>query len=180
MKRILVTLGALAALGLPAAAQSQYPPQDPQQYPQQYPDRDRGYAQPAAPTMSPDDQREFNKEYDKWQQANSRNDRSDIDKHARKMEDIMARYNIPPNTPFNAIATNAYAQQHTDVREYQGRFRRTIRRSSTRPTRNGFTIAVSTIAMTIARDEDHMQQIMARYNIPRDVPYGALSSGARG
>ena len=180
MKRILVTLGALAALGLPAAAQSQYPPQDPQQYPQQYPDRDRGYAQPAAPTMSPDDQREFNKEYDKWQQANSRNDRSDIDKHARKMEDIMARYNIPPNTPFNAIATNAYAQQHTDVREYQGRFSPDDQKKFDKAYEKWLHDSRKHDRDDVARDEDHMQQIMARYNIPRDVPYGALSSGARG
>ena len=32
----------------------------------------------------------------------------------------------------------------------------------------------------IAKDEDKMQEIMAWYNIPRDVPYAALASGARG
>jgi hypothetical protein len=29
----------------------------------------------------------------------------------------------------------------------------------------------------IAKDEGKMQEIMARYNIPRDVPYEALASG---
>jgi hypothetical protein len=31
-----------------------------------------------------------------------------------------------------------------------------------------------------AKDEGKMQEIMARYNIPRDVPYDLLASGARG
>lgn len=194
MKKVLVTLGALAALGLPAAAQSQYPQQDPQQYPQQYPqgtqqypqqapqypDRDRGYAQQAPPTMSPDDQREFNKEYDKWQQANSRNDRSDIDKHARRMEDIMARYNIPPNTPFNAIATNGYSERHTEVRDFQGRFSPDDQKRFDKAYEKWLHDRRKHDRDDIARDENHMQEIMARYNIPRDVPYDALSSGGRG
>ena len=57
--------------------------------------------------LSPDDQNKFNKEYTKWQQANAKNDRDDIDKHARNMEELMQRNNIPQNTPFDAIATTA-------------------------------------------------------------------------
>jgi hypothetical protein len=32
----------------------------------------------------------------------------------------------------------------------------------------------------VAKDEGKMQEIMARDNIPRDVPYDLLASGARG
>ena len=100
MKSILQVLAVVLAMGIaPSIARAQY---------SQYPDRDRdsAYSQQA---LSPDDQREFNKEYGKWQDANATNDRDDI-----------------------------------------------------------------------AKDEDHMQEIMARYRIPRDVPYGELASGGRG
>jgi hypothetical protein len=95
MKRFLEILALVLALGLPVVAQSQYPP----------PDRDRSYAGSQGRIL-PDDQKEFNKEYKKWQEANAKNDRDDIDKHARKMEEIMTRYNIPPDTPFDTIATS--------------------------------------------------------------------------
>src|SRR5581483_976 len=72
--------------------------------------------------LSSDDQDKFNKEYTKWQEANAKNDRDDIDKHARNMEQIMSRYNIPPNTRFADIATVSGYSQRIDVREYQGRF----------------------------------------------------------
>ena len=32
----------------------------------------------------------------------------------------------------------------------------------------------------IAKDEQKMNEILARYNIPRDVPYDVLASGNRG
>ena len=47
----------------------------------------RGYGN----QLQGDDQNKFNKEYTKWQEANARNDRDDIDKHARNMEQIMQR-----------------------------------------------------------------------------------------
>jgi hypothetical protein len=33
----------------------------------------------------------------------------DVDKNARKMQEIMARYNIPANIPFDRIATEGSA-----------------------------------------------------------------------
>jgi hypothetical protein len=172
MKRLIGILGALVAFGIPAAAQSQYPNDR---------DYDRSYAQqqPQA-AMSPDDQREFNKEYDKWQSANARNDRSDIDKHARKMEEITARYYIPPSTPFNAIATsNGYAPR-TNIRDLQGRFSPDDQKNFDKAYEHWLKDTRKHDRDDIARDENKMQEIMARYNIPRDVPYDAPASGGRG
>jgi hypothetical protein len=58
--------------------------------------------------LSSDDQRKFDKDYEQWMDAQRKNDRDDIDKHAREMEDIMSRYNIPSNVPFASIATSGY------------------------------------------------------------------------
>src|SRR5438876_11726891 len=88
----------------------------------QYDRDDRGYAGQWQGRLSPDDQKEFNKEYGKWVDSRRKSDRDDIDKHARKMEEIMARYNIPPDTPFDTVATSTGDSRHYDYREFQGRF----------------------------------------------------------
>src|SRR5512146_1514266 len=69
-----------------------------------------GYPYPAGQArLSPDDQRKFDKDYQQWLDAQRKNDRDDVDKHAREMEGIMSRYNIPANVPFASIATNGNA-----------------------------------------------------------------------
>lgn len=170
MKRLLGIVGALLALGIPALAQSQYPTDR---------DYDRGYGQAQA-RMSPDDQREFNKEYDKWQSANARSDREDIDKHARRMEEIMARYNIPQDTPFQAIATSNGYGRSSDVRQFQGRFSPDDQKKFDKAYEHWLHDRRKHDRDDVARDENRMQEIMARYNIPRDVPYDSLASGSRG
>src|SRR5213078_4537809 len=83
MNRILQVMALLAALALPALCQNG--------------------------RLAPDDQREFDKAYAKWVNDSRKNDRDDIDKDARKMQDIMARNSIPSNVPFSQIASNGYA-----------------------------------------------------------------------
>jgi hypothetical protein len=55
--------------------------------------------------LSPDDQHEFDRVYSKWVNDSRRNDRDDIQKDERKMQDIMSRYNIPSDVPYDQIAT---------------------------------------------------------------------------
>jgi hypothetical protein len=65
--------------------------------------------------LSPDDQREFDKNYSRWVDDMRSNDRDDINKDAARMQEIMARNNI--SVPFDQIASNgAYAN-----RGYYGR-----------------------------------------------------------
>src|SRR5207247_11195712 len=59
--------------------------------------------------LSPEDQREFDKDYAKWVNDMRKNDRDDIRKDARTMQDIMRRNSIPSNVPFSQIASNGYA-----------------------------------------------------------------------
>jgi hypothetical protein len=143
-------------------------------------DRDRGYAGRWQGQLSPDDQNKFNKEYAKWQESNARNDRDDIDKHARKMEEIMSRYNIPQDTPFDAIATaNGYAP-HYDARQDQGRLSSDDQRKYDKAYEKWQSDRARHDRDDIAKDEGKMQEIMAKYNIPRDVPYDVIASGNRG
>jgi len=67
-----------------------------------------GYSAPVSyPRLSGEDQKKFDKYYSKWLNARRKNDREDTDENARKMQEIMARYNIPANVPFDRIASAA-------------------------------------------------------------------------
>jgi hypothetical protein len=127
-----------------------------------------------------DDQNKFNKEYTKWQEANARNDRDDIDNHARNMEQIMQRDNIPQNTPFNAIATTSGYAPRENVREYQGRFSPDDQKKFDKAYEKFQRDRAKHDRDDYAKDEEKLNEIMAKYNIPRDVPYDALVSGNRG
>ena len=49
--------------------------------------------------LSAEDQREFDKYYPDWLEDTRKNDRDDIDKDVRRMQEIMARNNIAPTSP---------------------------------------------------------------------------------
>src|SRR5258708_12974485 len=82
---------------------------------------DRGYAGSWQGQMSPDDQNKFNKEYKEWLEERGEGDRKGIAKHEGKMQEIMARYNIPPNTPFDVIATTNRLSHNYDYRQFPRR-----------------------------------------------------------
>jgi hypothetical protein len=136
----------------------------------------RGYAN----QLPGDDQNKFNKEYTKWQEANAKNDRDDIDKHARNMEQIMQRDGIPANTPFAAIATTNGYGQHYDVRQYQGRFSPDDQKKFDKAYEKFQRDRAKHDRDDYAKDQEKLNEIMAKYNIPRDVPYDVLVSGNRG
>ena len=58
--------------------------------------------------LSPDDQHEFDKVYEKWEKDVRKHDRDDIRKDERKMQDIMARYNIPRDVSYDQVASPEY------------------------------------------------------------------------
>jgi len=141
---------------------------------------DRGYAGRWQGRLTPDDQNKFNKEYTKWQEANAKNDRDDIDKHARNMEEIMSRNGIPQDTPFDRIATVGGYAPHYDIRQYQGRFSPDDQKRFDKAYEKWQRDRAGRDRDDIAKDEGKMEEIMAKYNIPRGVPYDALASGNRG
>jgi hypothetical protein len=141
---------------------------------------DRGSVGQWQGRLSEDDQKEFNKEYGKWVNSRAKNDRDDIDKHARKMEEIMARYNIAPDTPFDVIATSTGDSRHYDYRQFQGRFSPDDQKKFDHEYREWQEERREGDREGVAKHEGKMQELMARYNIPRDVPYDVLASANRG
>ena len=146
----------------------------------QYDRDDRGYAGQWQGRLSPDDQDKFNKEYGKWVDARQKADRDDINKHVRKMEEIMSRYNIPPDTPFDVIATSTGNSRHYGYREFQNRFSPDDQKKFDHEYREWQEDRRKADRDGVAKHEGKMQELMARYNIPRDVPYDELASANRG
>jgi hypothetical protein len=130
--------------------------------------------------MSAEDQGKFNKEYAKWQDSRAKGDQDDIDKHAREMHKIMERNNIPFDTPFDTVASsNGYAPRY-DYRQFQGKFSEEDQKKFDKAYEHWINDRQKNDRDDLAKDEGKMQEIMARYNIPRDVPYDQLASGGRG
>jgi len=69
--------------------------------------------------LSPDDQREFDRAYTKWVNDSRKDDRDDVDRDVRRMQDIMARNNIPQDVPYDQIASGGYTQQDRYNGAYQ-------------------------------------------------------------
>ena len=124
--------------------------------------------------LSPDDQREFDKAYTKWVNDSRKNDRDDIDKDVRKMQDIMARNNIAPSVPYDQIATSGY---NNDYRGYaQSRLSSDDQHEFDKVYEKWEKHIRKNDRDDIRKDERKMQDIMARYNIPRNVPYDQVAS----
>jgi len=96
------------------------------------------------------------------------------------MEQIMQRDNIPQNTPFNAIATTSGYAPRENVREYQGRFSPDDQKKFDKAYEKWQKDRAKNDRDDLAKDEGKMQEVMAKYNVPRDVPYDVLVSGNRG
>src|SRR5215470_10166257 len=152
MNRVFAVLILLTALGLPSFAQW-------------------------AGRLSPDDQREFDKYYKKWVDDTRRNDRDDIASDVRHMQELMARNNVPADVPFDRVASTGSAQVYGNGSTYaaerlspedQAEFDRYYTRWIEDSRRNDRD--------DIDSDVRHMQEIMALYRIPVDVPFERIAS----
>lgn len=142
--------------------------------------------------LSPDDQKNFDKHYQKWVDAQRRNDRDDVDKNARKMQDIMARYNIPASVPFDRIATNAaygpngqnypgaYPGAYpNNPSGWQGRLSPADQQKFDQYYSKWVDAQRKNDRDDVEDNAHHMADIMAHYNIPANVPFDQVaSSGA--
>jgi hypothetical protein len=174
--KIQIALGVLLSVlvaGAAANAQPQYPP--------------GYYGQPAGwhGVLSPDDQKQFDKAYSKWLDASRKNDPDDISKNARHMEEIMARYNIPSNTPFDQIASvpapGGYAAYPNGpyanpAYGWQGRLSPDDQRDFDKDYSKWLDAQRKNDQDDITKNANNMEQIMARYNIPPNVPFAAIAS----
>src|SRR6266571_2987092 len=132
--------------------------------------------------LTPEDQREFDKDYAKWVNDTRKNDRDDIDKDARKMQDIMARNSIPSNVPFSQIASNGYAAANGSPVGYpmNGGWAGRLSPEDQKEFDKYYTKWVNDTRKNdrddIDKDVRKMQEIMARNNIPSGVPYAQIAS----
>ncbi len=136
--------------------------------------------------LSPDDQRKFDKEYAKWVDSQRKNDQDDVDKSARDMEQIMARYNIPSNVPFASIATNGYPAGYgvnPNAPAYPYTNGQASQRLSDKDQKDFDKAYHHWVEARNKRDMDDvdknerkMREIMARYNIPANVSFDQIAT----
>ncbi len=133
--------------------------------------------------LSPDDQRSFDKDYAKWVDAQRKNDQDDVASNARKMEQIMARYNIPPNVPFAAVASNGYGAGPNGAAPYSYAYGQPPQRLSAKDQSDFDKYYRHWLDARRKKDMDDvdknarkMENIMARYNIPANVPFDQIAS----
>src|SRR5882724_2605704 len=123
--------------------------------------------------LSPNDQREFDKYYSKWVNDTRRNDRDDIAKDVSHMQEIMSRNNIPADMPFVRIASTGDAY---DASSYRGRLSGDEQRDFDKYYTKWVNDTRKNDPDDIAKDVRHMQEIMARKNIPANVPFDQIAS----
>jgi hypothetical protein len=146
----------------------------------QYPDRESGRGQ----RLSPEDQSRFDGYYSKWVSDSRRNDRDDMRKDEERMQEIMGRYKIPSDVPYERIASRGEGDrdQYRDRedRGYRGRLSESDQRKFDDAYAKWLKAGRKNDRDDIREEEKHMIDIMSRNNIPRDVPFDAVaSSGMR-
>jgi hypothetical protein len=145
-----------------------------------------GYPANAPGRLSPDDQRKFDQYYQKWIDASRKNDSDDIQSNARHMQDIMAHYNIPPNVPFDQIATNGtgaypnapYANGAYGYPASGQRLSADDQKKFDHYYQKWVEARAKNDRDDIDKNAHHMQDIMAHYNIPANVPFDRIASAA--
>jgi hypothetical protein len=136
--------------------------------------------------LSADDQREFDKNYSRWVDDMRSNDRDDINKDAARMQEIMARNNIPANVPFDQIASNGayrnrgYSQGNYSNGAYSSNAQSRLSADDQREFDKYYSKWLEDMRKNdrddIDKDVRHMQDIMARYNIPASIPFDQIAS----
>lgn len=128
--------------------------------------------------LSPEDQRKFDSYYSKWVDAQNKNDQDDIRGNAQHMQDIMARNNIPPNVPFQAIASNGYGAQAYPASPYgqAGRLSPTDQHEFDKAYKDWVKARRKRDMDDVDKNARKMEQIMARNNIPANVPFDRIAS----
>jgi len=125
--------------------------------------------------LSSDDQSRFDSYYSRWMDYRQRNDRDQMSSMEKRMRDVYAHYNIPQNTPFWRVASNA--------RDMRGG-RRWRLSASDQQRFDSYFSRLQDYQQRNDRDqirsmEKRMQDIYRHYNIPSGTPYFMVASNAR-
>lgn len=148
------------------------------------------FAQYQPNRLPPQDQKQFDNYYQKWTNDTRRNDRDDIRKDEQRMQEIMRRDGIPPDMPYDRIASGGqYYDRDRDDRDHDrdrgayGNGYADWRGRMSPGDQQQFDNVYSKWLQDqrkdrddIPKDERKMRDIMGRYNIPPDVPFGEIAS----
>jgi hypothetical protein len=125
--------------------------------------------------LSSDDQQRYDSYFARWQEYRQNNDRDQVRSMEKRMMDIYARYNIPMQTPFWRVASNARSMRNSwrgrlsprDQEKFDSYFSRwqDYRRTNNREQVNSM--------------EGRMQDIYRHYRIPSGTPYFQVASNSR-
>ncbi len=124
--------------------------------------------------LSPEDQTKFDSYYQRWQEYQQRNDREQTGSMENRMQDLMARYGIPSNVPYERIASGS---------EYHRRYRGLLNAPDQRRFDSYYSrwqdYRATDNREQIISMEKRMEDIMVHYKIPLTVPYRAIASRER-
>jgi hypothetical protein len=126
--------------------------------------------------LSPDDQARFDSYYSRWQDYKQRNDSDQIRSMEDRMLDIYAHYNIPAQTPFWRVASNARDSRNAWrgrlSADDQARFDSYYSRWQDYKQHNDRD--------QVRSMEKRMQDIYSHYRIPAGTPYFMVASNSNG
>jgi Ni/Co efflux regulator RcnB len=132
------------------------------------------FAQAQQRQLSPEDQTKFDSYYERWREYQQRNDREQIASMEERMRDLMARYGIPSDVPYERIASGS---------EYHRRFRGLLSASDQRRFDSYYSrwqeYRATNNGDQMVSMERRMQEIMERYKIPLTVPYRVIATHER-
>jgi hypothetical protein len=125
--------------------------------------------------LSPEDQQRFDSYYSRWQEYRNRNDRDQTVSMEKRMLEVYARYNVPVETPYWRVASNA--------REGREQWRRRLSAGDQERFDSYFS-RWQEYRRTNNRDqaasmEKRMQDVYAHNRIPSGTPYFWIASNAR-
>src|SRR5262249_14600143 len=134
--------------------------------------------------LSAEDQKDFDRYYGKWVSATRKNDQEDISENARKMRDLMSRYNIAASVPFAQVASGGSAAAYPNAAYPNPAYTPSAGQRLSSEDQKQFDKAYK--KWLEARHKKHtddmtesertMRDIMARYNIPANVSFDQVAS----
>jgi len=125
--------------------------------------------------LSQSDQARFDSYYSRWREYRERNDRDQIESMENRMRGIYRDYNIPDDTPFWRVASNAreyrHRYEHKLSQHDQARFDSYFSRWQQYRQQNN--------REQVESMERRMQGIYRDYQIPPRTPYFMIASSGR-
>jgi hypothetical protein len=130
--------------------------------------------------LSANDQRRFDSYFERWQEYRQRNDRDQIRSMEKRMQDVYAHNNIPSNTPYFWVASNARDDDwdRWENDRWRGRLSPEDQSRFDSYFSRWQEYQRDDAREQMAHMERRMQDIMDRYQIPDRVPYERIASNS--